>query len=786
MKRKKAGALFLGLAVAFTSVPVSVFAETEKSEPMIVNLKTEGMVNPLGMDEAEPSFSWQMHSDAIGAAQKSYQIVVTDDMDAVVWDSGVVESSASNEIKYGGETLKPVTAYSWKVTVTDHEGNTLESEPATFETAFMDTTKESWDGAQMIGAPDLQLDAASQCAFNISASVQIPEGSSSASFILGADDFRLKNAVFNTESMAGENYVRIELDISDVEGTGAKINAYRMGYTAEDQADTPVHVIRTNEVVEALGETKEGSDAYIYDMGENVSGVPVITIPEEYAKPGETMTVRFAEILYPEMEEYTEKGIDGTLMVENYRAAMVTDFYTMKEGENVFAPDLTFHGYRYIEISGLGAELPAECIQMQVLSSLDATGTYESSNELTNQLYKNIVNSTTSNYISIPTDCPQRNERMGWTGDAQIFALTGSYVADTYNFLDVWMDSVRADCGETGMSAQFTPAYIQYAPEDEAIEHKGQSFGITWNSLVVTIPYNLYMQTGRKEILEENKDNIYAYVDTLASTPLTYKNEEGEKLEEPRLTGEVGMLADHLARVVTDSTLLGNVLYINCLNQAAEIADIMGDTDKAESYRDTSETAKEAWNEMFIDPEMGKTKNTKGEIQDTQASYATPLRFDVISDENKEKVLANYKASIAEASGEDTEGNAIVPYTLTTGFNATGNLLNALSDNGLNEMAYQLFEATDYASWLYPVTQGATSIWERWNSYTEEKAFGGNNSMNSFNHYSFGAVGEWMMGYQLGIKADKEQPGYQHFILQPTVGGSFTEVKGSYESVYAV
>lgn len=786
MKRKKAGALFLGLAVAFTSVPVSVFAETEKSEPMIVNLKTEGMVNPLGMDEAEPSFSWQMHSDAIGAAQKSYQIVVTDDMDAVVWDSGVVESSASNEIKYGGETLKPVTAYSWKVTVTDHEGNTLESEPATFETAFMDTTKESWDGAQMIGAPDLQLDAASQCAFNISASVQIPEGSSSASFILGADDFRLKNAVFNTESMAGENYVRIELDISDVEGTGAQINAYRMGYTAEDQADTPVHVIRTNEVVEALGETKEGSDAYIYDMGENVSGVPVITIPEEYAKPGETMTVRFAEILYPEMEEYTEKGIDGTLMVENYRAAMVTDFYTMKEGENVFAPDLTFHGYRYIEISGLGAELPAECIQMQVLSSLDATGTYESSNELTNQLYKNIVNSTTSNYISIPTDCPQRNERMGWTGDAQIFALTGSYVADTYNFLDVWMDSVRADCGETGMSAQFTPAYIQYAPEDEAIEHKGQSFGITWNSLVVTIPYNLYMQTGRKEILEENKDNIYAYVDTLASTPLTYKNEEGEKLEEPRLTGEVGMLADHLARVVTDSTLLGNVLYINCLNQAAEIADIMGDTDKAESYRDTSETAKEAWNEMFIDPEMGKTKNTKGEIQDTQASYATPLRFDVISDENKEKVLANYKASIAEASGEDTEGNAIVPYTLTTGFNATGNLLNALSDNGLNEMAYQLFEATDYASWLYPVTQGATSIWERWNSYTEEKAFGGNNSMNSFNHYSFGAVGEWMMGYQLGIKADKEQPGYQHFILQPTVGGSFTEVKGSYESVYAV
>lgn len=1115
MNKKRVLAILLSAALTAAAAPASVLVEsaetagnTEAAEPSIGNLKTEGMENPLGLDEAEPSFSWQMQSDAVGAAQKSYRIVVADQEGTTVWDSGVVESSVSNDIKYQGEALQPTTAYTWSVTVTDQQDHTLESEKAYFETAFMDTTTESWDGAQMIGAPDLQLDAASQCAFNISADVRIPQGSTSASFILGAADFRLENPVFNTEGMAGENYVKIELDLSDVEGTGAKIHAYRVGYTPEDAADTPVftieeneglnelitaankneahrvdinvsgstiivsvdgeavgdkfavnplgdsssynsfpnlnsvgfaakagetasftdykitntgkfaqgelfgeqtgasyeifegldgvtvegnvitvaggdsgvcgyadptysaapmvrrdfevkegvssarlyltaqgiynfymngeevapeewfnpgceeydaylayntydvtdllaegenamgavlgegwwtgqmtfevsnynyfgdqpammaklvvnyedgtsdvivtdetwsyygdgpvrlasffqgerydaskeaavegwtsagfdasaweeasvvetrkqfanaqlitrtdtpvHVIRTNEAT-ALGETKEGSDAYLYDMGENVSGVPVITIPEEYAKPGETITVRYGEILYPEMEEYIEKDIDGTLMVENYRAALVTDFYTMKEGENVFAPDLTFHGYRYIEISGLGEELPAECVKMQVLSSLDATGTYESSNELTNQLYKNITNSTTSNYISIPTDCPQRNERMGWTGDAQIFALTGSYVADTYNFLDVWMDSVRADCGETGMSAQFTPAFIQYEPEDETIEHNGQSFGITWNSLVVTIPYNLYMQTGRMELLEENKDNIYAYVDHLMETPLTYKDESGEKLEEPRLTNEIGMLADHLARVVTDSALLGETLYFNCLNQAAEIADILGDTQRAEDYREASAIAKEAWNELFLDPETGKTKNTKGEIQDTQASYATPLRFGIISDENLENVLANYEASIAEASGEDTEGNAIVPYTLTTGFNATGNLLNALSDYGMNDTAYQLFEATDYASWLYPVTQGATSIWERWNSYTEEKAFGGNNSMNSFNHYSFGAVGEWMMGYQLGITADKEQPGYQHFILQPTPGGTFTEAKGSYESVY--
>jgi alpha-L-rhamnosidase len=1112
MKLKRTLALCTGLVLAASS-PMAVLAQEEASvaeEKAIVNLKTQGMVNPLGLDEATPSFSWQMQSSAVGAAQKSYQIVVSDAEGNQMWDSGVVESPVSHEIVYEGEALQPCTAYTWQVTVTDEEGNTLVSDSAVFETAFMDTTKESWDGAEWIGAPDLQLDAASYCVFQISTGITIPEGSTSGSVIFGADDFRLKNEVFNTQSMAGENYVRVELDISDVEGSGAVINLYRMGYTPQDSQDTPfmviadgedlseiitsenknqmhqlgiscsgsliqvsvdgervgddasvnplgdsssynsfpnlnsigfaakpgqnavftdyqvqnagrfgqgilfgeetgatyrifegmdgvtaegntitvnggangilgyadptysaapmlrtefeakegvssarlyvsaqgiydfymngqevapeewfnpgaaeydaympytaydvtefvqegqnamgavlgegwwtgqmtfeasnynyfgdqpalmaklvvnyedgssdvvvsddetwdyykdgpvrlasffqgerydatkeaavdgwtnagfdasqwedasvvetrkqfvnakmvtrtdepVHVIRTNEVAEALGATKEGADSYIYDMGENVSGVPTITIPEEYAKPGETITLRFAEILYPETEEYTNQGIDGTLMVENYRAAMVTDFYTMKEGENVFTPSLTFHGYRYIEISGLGAELPAENVRMQVLSSLDAAGTYESSNELTNQLYQNIVNSTTSNYISIPTDCPQRNERMGWAGDAQVFALTGSYIADTYNFLEFWMDSVRADSGENGMSHQFTPAYIQYEPEDEAIEHKGTSFGITWNCLAITIPYNLYMQTGRKDILEENLENIYAYMDTLVSTPLKYKTANDEKLEEPRLTGEVGMLADHLSRVVTDSTLLGNAVYINCLNQASEIAEIMGDTERAESYRETMEKAKEAWNELFLDPETKKTRNTKGEIQDTQASYATPLRFGVISEENMEQVLENYEASIAEASGTDTEGNEILPYTMTTGFNATGNLLSALSDNGMNDTAYKLFEATDYASWLYPVTQGATSIWERWNSYTSDKGFGGNNSMNSFNHYSFGAVGEWMMAYQLGIQADKAQPGYLHFILQPTVGGTFTDAKGTYESSY--
>ena len=1078
---------------------------------MIQNLKTNGRINPIGVDEPQPEFSWQMVSNAAGAAQKAYHLVVTDESGSVVWDTGEVESASSVGILYEGEALKPVTAYTWSVTVTDQNGNELTSEPATFETSLMDTTFASWDGAQWIGASELSLDAASKAVFHISADVQLTEGSNTASFILGADDFRLKNMAFNPWLADGENYVRVELDYTDATAEGGvKINVYRVGYTAEDDPavplavvqgdkdldslltrdnqfdvhrvdifctastlsftidgtqlstpcdvvvsplgaavntypnlnsvgfacragenalfsnytienggrfargilldaetgasysifegldgievdgssitvsggengvlvyadpsyggapmlrtvfrtagevskarlyltaqgvydfyingqevaadewfnpgsteydsilayscydvtdyladgenvlgailgegwwtgmttfeclnnnyygdqsalmaklvityadgssqtlvtnpdswfcstdgpvrlasffqgerydatkeaavegwtepdfglpiwpsasvvetrkqfanprletryDEPVHVIRTITAAAALGETKEGSGAYLYDMGENVSGVPLITIPAEYAKPGETITVRFAEILYPELEEYTSAGVNGLLMVENYRTALVTDFYTMKEGENVFAPDLTFHGYRYVEITGLDEALPPECVQMQVLSSLDATVSYESSNELTNQLFRNIVNSTTSNYLSLPTDCPQRDERMGWTGDAQVYALSASYVADTYNFMRQWMDTVRADCGPTGLSSQYCPAFVNYDPDEDTIPHNGQSFGITWNCLVVTIPYNLYLQTGDLAILRDNIDNIYTYVDHLVDTPLTYKDANKEKHTDDRLTGETGTLCDHLARVPSDGVSLGNAVYIACLDEAAIMAAALGDTAKAEHYRAVAETAREAWNELFVDPDTGMTRNAKGVIQNTQASYATPLRYHVFNEENLPRALALYQQTIAEPEGEDSDGLVIPPYSITTGFNATGNVLNALSDNGLNDTAYRLFESAEYASWLYPVTQGATSIWERWNGYTNELGFNGNNSMNSFNHYSFGAVFEWMMAYQLGICADPAQPGYQHFILQPTVGGNFTYAGGSYDSAY--
>ena len=1103
-------ALALLTAGLIAAIPLVSLGEAA-ALPTVTALKTEGRVDPVGVDTATPSFSWQMASSEIGACQKSYQVTVQDEQGQTVWDSGLVESSQSVNIGYEGEALSPASCYTWQVTVTDQDGHTVTSDPARFETSLLSSGFDAWEGAAWIGAGDLSLDAASKAVFHITAGVQLAEGTDTISFILGADDFRLENKAYNWMGLDGENYVRVELDLSQLtEAGGAHVNVYRCGYggdigadeaffiskdsedlnavltsankydvhqvdifcedsdlsfiidgvelkgdtahvnptvdnlntfpnmnsvgfaaaagakatitdyalsnggrfatgtlldqstgattaifnglegiTVEGNAitveggesgilvyadpsyagapmlrtsfqvdgeiakarlyitaqgiydaylngqeiapeewfnpgdsqydailgynvydvtdmltagenvmgavlgegwwtgmttfeplnnnyygdqpalmamlkvtltdgtvqtvvtspdtwqvcddgpvrlaslfqgerydatkeaavagwnqpgfdasawrtaqvietrkqfaspelvvrsDEPVHVIRTTTAQEALGEVIEGTHAYIYDMGENVSGVPIITIPAEYAKAGETITVRFAEILYPELDEYIEQGVNGLLMVENLRTAMVTDFYTMKEGDNVFAPDLTFHGYRYIEISGLDEALPLECVQMQVLSSLDISATYESSNELTNQLFENIAASTTSNYLSIPTDCPQRDERMGWTGDAQIFALSASYIADTYEFMRQWMGTVRATCNENGMSAQYAPAFVTYDLEaDDTITYKGMSFGITWNSLVVTIPYNLYMQTGDLTIVEENYANACAYIDDLMSKPYKYRDADNAKQEDARLTNETGTLADHLSRVSTGAPSLGNAVYIGCLDDMAVLSEAMGETENAARYREAAAEARVAWNELFIDPETGKTRNTKGVIEDTQASYATPLRFNVISEENLPRVLEHYLRTITDPDTVDADGLTVPAYSITTGFNATGNVLPALSMNGLSDVAYRMFESTDYASWLYPVTQGATSIWERWNGYTNELGFNGNNSMNSFNHYSFGACYEWMMAYQLGIAVDPEQPGYQHFILQPTVGGTFTYASGSYDSAY--
>ena len=239
---------FLSLVLAvllLLSISCTAAFADESEQPIIQNLKTNGRVNPIGIDTPQPEFSWQMFSSAVGAGQKAYHIVVTDEQGNTVWDTGIVESPVSVGILYEGDALQPTTEYNWTLTVTDRDGRELTADPAFFETSLLDATFEAWDGAEWIGSPDLPLDAPSKAVFHISADVTLAEGSSTASFILGAGDFRLENRAFNPWLAEGENYVRVEFDYTDAtpEG-GVKINVYRVGYLPEDDPAVPFAVVQ--------------------------------------------------------------------------------------------------------------------------------------------------------------------------------------------------------------------------------------------------------------------------------------------------------------------------------------------------------------------------------------------------------------------------------------------------------------------------------------------------------------------------------------------------------------
>lgn len=549
-------------------------------------------------------------------------------------------------------------------------------------------------------------------------------------------------------------------------------------YTLMTRMDEPIRQVKTIQAT-SVQKTSEhvdlaGNYSYIYDMGENILGVPQIEIPAGLLTAGQQVILRYAEILYPsQLQAYQEVGIANMMMVENYRAAMSTDFYTAKNSEAVvLAPSKTFHGFRFIEISGLRAPLPIENVKTKILTSIQLSATYESSNPLVNRFFKNVQNSQCSNFVSIPTDCPQRNERLGWTGDAQVFSMAASYNADVYNFYRQWLFTLRDDQYDTGALPVFAPSFAPVYPDKQVLDANSFFCGVSWDAALVLIPYNLYLQYGRKEIIIENMNAIEKYLNYLMSHPMTI----GDQVYEG-LTSKAGILADWLGIEQTDHTLINNAVYAYLIETTAKMAKIIGDTELAEKYHKAYELSKTQWNDLYVDA-FGRTRSAEGVIQDTQASYATPLRYGIFSDENTPKAAQHYQLTVTRTLTE--KGN----YTIKTGFSGTPNLVPTLSDFGCVEEAYKLFESTEYASWLYPVLNSATSIWERWNSYTVDGGFNGNNSMNSFNHFSLGAIYEWMMGYQLGIMHDENKPGYKNVILQPQMGGQMTYAKGTFESPY--
>ncbi|WP_035797890.1 alpha-L-rhamnosidase [Butyrivibrio sp. MB2005] len=488
----------------------------------------------------------------------------------------------------------------------------------------------------------------------------------------------------------------------------------------------------------SVSEVSEG--VYIYDMGVNVAGVPKLRL---YGEKGATATLRYAELLYPDIPEFTGKA--GTMMVENLRDADCTDLYTFKGDDNgeEYTPAFTFRGYRYIEISGVSKKPELSDVKMLVLSSaFDMTSSLETSDELTNKFIQNVRRSQQSNFISIPTDCPQRNERMGWDGDTSIFARTAMFHADTRLFYENWLMCMRDLQDKNGKFPDIAPV--------------GGGFGgYTYESSAIHVTWELFQQYGDVKVIRDNYDALKLYMDYSAGLW-----EQGD-------LGGGFTLGDWLAPDETDIFLICHAFYGYNAYTMARMAKVIEKDADAKAYQALYEQLKVSFNEKYFDKETGKTKD------DTQCSYALPLSFKMVTDEMK-KLVGDRLSDATKKTG----------YLVKTGFFGTAPLNPMLTETGHSDDAYKLMSQKGCPSWLYPVTQGATSIWERWDSFTIENGFGGHNSMNSFNHYSLGAVIEWFYMYALGIMRDEDAPGYRHFTVKPYMDKTYSYVKGHFTTPY--
>jgi alpha-L-rhamnosidase len=516
---------------------------------------------------------------------------------------------------------------------------------------------------------------------------------------------------------------------------------------------------------------------FVYDMGQNMVGVPKIRLQQ--GNKGSQITLRFAEVTYPNLKEYGDQV--GMIMLENIRAALTQDIYIQKGGAETIQPRFTFHGYRYIEITGIEKALPLDHVKSIVISSVDQlTADYKTSDKNVNRLWDNIAWSTRANFLSIPTDCPQRNERMGWSGDINVFSKTATYMIDASQFLRRHLLAMREIQAVNGRFTDVAPV--------------GGGFGGTlWGSAGVVVAWETYLQYGNTELLREHYPAMKRYVDFLESK----QNEDGILDEGP--------LGDWLSpeNSKNDNTAMWNAYQVYDLEIVYKSAEILGYTEDATKYKNKYTERKDFFNKTYFNPTTNQsisagfeafgfgpkpddfTKPTKGSIVDTQASYAIPLALNTYHPKNEKKAAEMLVNSINRPNRDDL-GVLRPEYSLMTGFIGTAAINEALSKNGYDATAYQLLLNDQYPSWLYPIVNGATTIWERLNSYTVENGFGGNNSMNSFNHYSFGAIGAWMQNYSLGIQREPKEVAFKAIVLKPTPdpNNQLKWAEGHYDSMH--
>ncbi|WP_139956525.1 glycoside hydrolase family 78 protein [Flavicella sediminum] len=505
------------------------------------------------------------------------------------------------------------------------------------------------------------------------------------------------------------------------------------------------NTVKVKAIIEHAEVVSVTNTAAVFNLKQNMVGVPKVSVP---MKKGDTLKIRFSEMLLS----------DGTFYTKNYRSAKSTDYYiAAKNGIIEYTPKFTFHGFQFVELSGYDKKATPDGTWVKGLvqhSNFEKNGAFTSSHQKLNQLQSNITWGLRDNFFDVPTDCPQRDERLGWTGDAQVISPTAMFNYDTHSFWTAWLQSMRETQSEH--SNGLVPFIIP-----DVLQNNNASSG--WGDACVIIPWDLYNITGDINVLEENYEMAkkwVAYYQSKSKNYIPNMYSFADWLQPyPEKDGKIGNRGD------TPKPLINTAYFAHSAHLVSKIAKVLGKTEDQKKYQNLYESIASAFENKFFD-ENGKFKN---KIQ-TQTSYLLAIHFDLLKPETKRKAQKHLLAEIKKAN-----------YHLGTGFLGTPILPKVLDAMGEIDLMYKILFKETYPSWFYSINQGATTMWERWNSFSKKDGFNPQ-SMNSLNHYAYGAIGQWMYERIAGLSP--LSPGYKKIKIAPVLNERLTSASASVETSF--
>ncbi|HEY5406721.1 MAG TPA: family 78 glycoside hydrolase catalytic domain [Ginsengibacter sp.] len=826
--------LFFFLAIIGSiAMPANVSAQ---------RLLVENKVNPIGIDVKIPRFSWQLISDKRNVMQTAYEIRVSDNLTDllknknIIWSSGKVLSDSSVHVCYKGNELQLNKKYYWQVRTWDNTGKSSTwSRPSFWQMGLLNTSdwKAKWiapgyiEDSIMRPSPIFRKEFLNNKKI-VSATAYITSHGLYEATINGqriGDAYltpgwtsynnRLQYQAYNVTDLLkdGKNAIGITLGngwYRGIIGFGDNINVYGKdiallfqiniiysdGSTgtiiSDDSWKSSTGEIRYDEIYngetidardEKAGWTLPGYDdakwsgvtveeyskiilvatqnepvtkhetfkpvrifktpagKTVIDFGQNLVGWVTVKVK---GHAGDTITISHAEVL----------DKDGYFYTANLRAAKAEDTYILNgKGEETFEPHFTWHGFRFIKIEGYPGEIkPEDFTAVAVYSNMEPTGTFTTSNALINQLQHNIQWGQKGNFLDVPTDCPQRDERLGWTGDAQVFSRTATFNMNVENFFAKWAKDIAADQIDGSV-----PFVVPNVLGPNAAGSTG------WADVATIVPWNVYLAYGDKRILEDQYKSMKAWVeymhrkskDDLWNTGFHF----GDWLFYRPDDDNDGRAA------VTDKYLIAQCFYAHSTQLLINAAKVLGKEEDVSTYTSLLQKIKDAFLKEYMTPN-GRL------VSGTQTAYVLALNFDMLPESLRLQAAARLADNVKSYDNH-----------LTTGFLGTPYLCHVLTRFGYDSIAYKLLLQQTYPSWLYPVKMGATTIWERWDGIKPDSTFE-TPGMNSFNHYSYGAIGDWMYRSMAGIDTYEDKPGYKHIKIEPHVGGNFTNVSASLDTYY--